>query len=586
MTTQLITNYFRLHNVNQFRESINETANSVYYVFAGKHTEYTNGDATIDAITNSVESTLYTAYDEMLFGKRVGPSDVMPVAPRYDWSSGTKYSAYRSNEDLTDKAFYVAVDATSSFHVFKCLDNNSNGSSTVAPDVTQTSPDDEFYSTSDGYVWKYMYSVDSTTFNKFATAEYMPVMANNAVVGNAVSGAIDVVVIQTPGSHYNTYLSGTFISTDLRVGGNPLKYNIATTASSSSNFYNGSFIYITNGTGSGQGRRIVGYTVIGNTKTIEIDDAFDTNPDTTSQYEITPYVLITGDGSGAIARAKVNTSSTNSVSQVEIINRGSGYTYATAIVTGNTGGVQNAATMSVILGPKGGHGSNPEYELGATALSLSVKFNTSETGTIPVTNDYRTIGVLKDPLFANVVLTLADLSGAFTVGETVTQANSLATGYVTAFDTNKLSLTNVNGVFITSKIVTGATSTATGNLTSYEINGQAKDFNTFDQRSRFTFTSVAGTFAQDEKVYQTDIQLTNAVFHSNTSSNVYLTHIRGTLNTGNNIIGTTTEAIARLDYAYHPDLVVGSGEVVYLENESPITRSSSQSETIKIILQF
>jgi hypothetical protein len=585
MATQLITNYFRLHNVNQFRESISETANSVYYVFAGRHTEYSTGDSNIDPITNSVQDTLYTAYDEMVFGKRVGSSDVMPVAPRYNWTSNTKYAAYRSTEDLSEKAYYVAVDATSSFHVFKCLDNNGNVASTVAPDVTQTAPDDEFYSTSDGYVWKYMYSMDSTTFNKFATASYMPVLANNEVVGNAVSGAIDVVVVNTPGSHYNTYLQGTFISTDLRVGGNPLKYNIANTASASNNFYNGSFIYITNGTGSGQGRRIVNYTVIGNSKTIEIDSAFSTNPDTTSTYEITPYVLITGDGSGAIARAKVNSYSTNSVSQVEIISRGSGYTYASASVVGNTGGVQNAASMSVILGPKGGHGSNPEYELGARALAMSVKFETSETGTIPVSNDYRTVGIIKDPLFANVVLTLSSLSGAFGVGNLVTQSDSLATGYVTAFDTNKLSLTNVNGVFVTSKTVSQGI-TASGNVTSYEINGQSKNFNTFDQRQRFTFTPVAGTFVPDEKIYQTDLQIANAIFHSNTSTNVYITHSRGTLNTGNTIIGTVSEAVARLDYAYHPDLVVGSGEVVYLENESPITRSASQSETIKIILQF
>lgn len=586
MATQLISNYFRLHNVNQFRESISETANSVYYVFAGRHTEYSQGDSVIDPIVNSVQDTLYTAYDEMVFGKRVGPSDVMPVAPRYNWTYGTKYSAYRSGEDLSEKAYYVAVDATSSFHIFKCLDNNGNVASTVPPDVTQTSPDDEFYSTSDGYVWKYMYTVDSTTFNKFATASYMPVQANNAVVGNAVSGAIDVVVVNTPGSHYNTYLTGTFISTDLRVGGNPLKYNIANTATSSNNFYTGSYIYITTGTGSGQGKKIVDYTVIGSTKTIVLESAFTTNPDTTSTYEITPYVIITGDGTGAVARVKVNTNATNSASQVEIINRGRGYTYASATISGNTGGVQNAASLSVILGPKGGHGSNPEYELGARALAMSVKFNTSETGTIPVSNDYRTIGVIKDPLYANVVLTLASLSGAYTVGEIVTQANSLATGYVTAFDTNKLSLTNVNGVFVTSKIVTGTSSTATGNVSSFEINGQAKDFSTFDQRQRFTFTPVTGTFSADEKVYQTDIQLTNAVFHSNTSSNLYLTHVRGTLNTGNNLFGTTSGAIARLDYAYHPDLVIGSGEVIYLENESPITRSASQSETIKIILQF
>jgi hypothetical protein len=75
MSTQLITNYFKLHNVNQFRESISETANSVYYVFAAKHTTYPSGDGSIPSLTNSVEDTLINPYNEMIFGKRVTPTD-------------------------------------------------------------------------------------------------------------------------------------------------------------------------------------------------------------------------------------------------------------------------------------------------------------------------------------------------------------------------------------------------------------------------------------------------------------------------------------------------------------------------------
>ena len=591
MTTQLITSYFKLHNVNQFKESISETANSVYYIFAGKHTPYPSGDSTIPDITNNVNETLYNAYTEMVFGKRVTPSDVLPVAPRYNWTTNTNYSAYRNNEDLTDKQYYVCVNGGSSFHVFKCLDNNGNVASVIQPDVTQTTPDDTFYSTSDGYVWKYMYSMNSTTFNKFATTNYMPVVANTQVSGNAVSGAIDVITLSFAGSNYNSYLSNTFISTDLRVGGDPLKYNIANTASSSNNFYLNSFIYIVDGTGSGQGRKIVDYTVVGVSKTVTLSEAFTTSPDTTSQYEITPFVLITGDGEGAEARAIVNNSTSNTIHQIEIISRGQGYTYATAVVTGNTGGVSNAAVLEVVLGPKGGHGSNPEYELGCSALALSVNFANSESGTIPAVNDYRTVGLIKDPLFANVVLTVGSPTGAFNIGQVITQANTGAQGVVTEWDSiNTLSLTNVSGIFLTGNssvnLLTETYSGSTATLASYQINGQAKNFSTFDQRYRFTFTPIDGVFTLDESVYQTDVQLANAVFHSNTSANVYLTHVLGTLNTGNAIIGQSSGASANLLFSYPPDLVIGSGEVLYVENENPISRSISQSETIKIILQF
>jgi hypothetical protein len=594
MATKTVTDYFRLNNVKQFRESINETANSVYYIFAGRHLPYANGDSSTQTVNNSVDEVLYTAYDEMIFGKRVSADDVSAVVPRYNWNYGSVYTPYRSNQTLTNVPFYVCVNAVSAYHVFKCLDNNNGANSLVAPDVTQTSPDDEFYSTQeDGYVWKYMYSVNLTTFNKFSTSEFIPVVANGQVSGNAVSGAIDVIQVTYRGSNYNTFLTNTFNSSDLRVGGDQTKYNIANNAAANNDFYIGSFIYIKNGTGQGQGSRIVDYTVIGSTKTITVQNTFSTALDATSVYEITPSVSITGDGSGVVARALVNTNSSNSISQIEILNRGSGYTYAYATVVGNTGGSTNNAVLAVVLGPKGGHGFDAEYELGATSLCISSRFSNNESGAIPTENDFRTIGILKDPLYANVTLTVTSLTGSFAVGETVQQANSLATGVVTTFDSvSTLSLTNVNGVFLTNKIVTGLNTGATANATSFLISGKAKSFNTFDQRTRYTFTLNSGAFEEDELVVQTvgfgEFDA-NARFHSiegTSSGNLYLTHIQGTINTGNTITGCTSSAEATLLLKFEPELVKGSGEVLYIENRTPITRSNTQSEIVKIILQF
>ena len=587
MSTQLITNYFRLHNVNQFKESINETANSVYYVFAARHVPYTGGDGIIPDLTNTLENTLTDPYEEMVFGKRVSANDVAVMIPRYNWSSNTYYAAYRSNEDLSDKQYFVVVDGGSSHHVFKCLDNNGNAASVNAPDINQTSADDEYYATNDGYQWKYMYSITASNLAKFGTADLIPVFANTAVTGNAVAGAIDVVSVTYRGSNYNTYLGGTFESDDVRIGGDDTLYYVANNASAANNFYTGSYIYLTGGTGAGQGRRIVDYYVIGGSKTIVLSSAFTTNPNAGTTYEITPAVVIEGDGDYAEARAIVNTAAANTISRVEIVNRGRNYTWASATVTGNTGGTSNTAILRVDMGPKGGHGSNPEYELLGTSLCISVTFANSEVGTIPVVNDYRTLGLIKDPLYANVALTLTSPNGSFTIGELITQNVSNATGVVTEWDTiSTLTVTNVNGIFVTSQVVRGASSNATGAVSSYQINGQVKNFNTFDQRYRYTFLPITGTFQQDETVYQTDLQLANAIFHSNTSSNLYVTHVKGVLNTGNTVIGVNSSATANLLFAYAPDLVKHSGEIIYLENESPISRSSSQSETIKLILQF
>lgn len=593
MANYLISNYFKLHNANQFKESINETANSTYYVFAARHLPYPNGDDNPSAIVNSVDASLYTPYDEMLFGKRVNANDVCIMTKRINYESGTIYQPYRETTDLSNSNFYVCVSGATTFDVFKCLDNAGNSVSTATPNAQATSADDVYYQTNDGYVWKYMYSVDTSLFNKFATADYMPIIPNADVVGNATSGTIDTILVNYPGSNYNGYLSNNFISTNIRVGGDSKKYGIAENANPANNFYLNSFIKIVDGVGEGEGRKIVDYYTLGSQRIIEIESAFNATIDTSSVYEITPYVYIQGDGDGAVARAIVNSVTANTISSIEILNGGNNYTWASATVLGNTGGVSNAAVLEVVKGPKGGHGSNPEYELGGSALCISVNFSNNETGTIPTQNDYRTFGLLKDPLFANVNLTVntASLSGSFTEGETVIQANTNAIGTIVSWDTiNTLDVTNVYGTFQAGKTITGQSTGTTANLSSLMINGVSKDFTTFDQRHRFTIwegnTINTGTFNQDEVVFQTDTQISNAVFHSNTTSNIYLTHIKGAINTGNTIIGTNSEAIVALSYHYPPDLIVGSGEVLYIENILPIERSNSQTETIKLILQF
>lgn len=583
---QLITNYFRLHNVKQFRESVNETANSVYYVFAGYHVPYPSSDSVVPNLVNNVDTTLRDPFRNMVFGKRVGTTDINAVVPRYNWTSNTVYTSYRSDQDLSNTQFYVVVDEGANFRFFKCLDNNANTPSTVPPRFADTSAAASYYATSDGYVWKYMCSVDSTTFAKFATSAWAPVIPDANVSGNAVFGAIDVIAVSFKGSNYNTFLANTFAIGDLRVGGDATKYNLANNASSSNGFFFGSFIYITGGTGIGQGRKIIDYTVIGSTKLITIETPFSISLDISSSYEVTPSVLVTGDGTGAIARAIVNTAGANSISAVQIIARGSRYTFATANVVGNTGGVSNSATLLVVGGPKGGHGSDVEYELGATGVVVSVAFSNSESNTIPVVNDYREIGLLKDPLFANVVYTVSSPTGKFTIGENVTQVSSNAVGVVTAWDSiSTLALTNVNGIFVTSQTVTGSTSGATANLQSFLVNGITKTFNTFDQRSKFTYTPITGSFTPDEAVFQ-NLTVANGFFFSNDANYIYLTNIKGTLNMANAIIGVNSGASANLLVAYPGDIVVGSGEIIYLENINPIARTNTQSETIKFVLSF
>lgn len=586
MAKQLITDYFRLNNAKQLRESITETANNAYYIFIGRSSPYANGDSVVPNPVNSIQEIDVDSYRNMIFGKRITSDDVKIMARRYNWTANTVYSKYDSSNDLSNTAFYVMTDTSSEYHVFKVLDNNGGVASVAQPQFSDTAADDEYYSTSDGYVWKYMYSITKDQFDKFATADYIPIIPNASVTANAVSGAIDVITIASGGSNYNSSFANTFDATNLRIGGDTTKYGLAASASSNTNFYNDSYLYINSGTGIGQIRKIVSYSVIGTDKVATLDSAFVTAPDATSGYEITPSVDVVGDGLYARARALVNTASSNSIYKIEIIDRGLSYTFGTATVVGNTGGVSNAASLSVIVGPRGGHGADAEYELGGRYLGYSVLFANSEANTIPTTNDYRTIGILKDPLYANVQFSLASVVGSFADNETVTQADTNASGIVTFFSGSTLRLTDVSGTFDNGKIVTGAVTNATANVTSYEINNILKNFNTFDQRVRFGYTSTTGTPVEDEVIYQTSISTANAKLHSIDSNYVFLTDERGTLNAANTLIGNTSSAQISINSKLPPDLVVGSGEVLYIENTDPISRSNNQTEVIKIIMTF
>jgi len=195
-----------------------------FYIFAAKSTPWQN-DNDPPPVDNSVNSFDYKINNEILFGKLVSLGYSRLMIPRYDWSFGTVYARYDDNDpDLFDKMFYVVTSEAGNYNVFKCLNNNGGAASTVQPLLAETAADDVFYSTSDGYQWKYLYSIDAINYNRFATVDYVPVIPNTAVSGNAVYGAIETYIIDSEGANYNSYTNGYF--TDTVVGGNDRYFGI------------------------------------------------------------------------------------------------------------------------------------------------------------------------------------------------------------------------------------------------------------------------------------------------------------------------------------------------------------------------
>jgi hypothetical protein len=458
MPKTIIPSEFKTHLAEQMVESISEKDNTIYYSFVGDNiTEGTTlGD--ISQPTTSNRDINVETYRKMIFGKRLDENSMKIMVKRNDWVSGTVYDQYDDTDpDIYDKAFFVVVDEGAFKHVYKCLYNANGSPSTVQPlfqevryDPTLYNADDDYYETTDGYQWKYMYSIDSIIFTKFATQNYIPVTANTVIETNARNGTIDVIKVESVGKLYNNYISAQFTVPDIKVQGNPFYYKLPSTAGSAANFYGNTIIVLTEGTGAGQYSRVTGSTLLSGIGVVAIvANSFTITPDATTKYEITPEVKIISDGTqtvNAVARALINAAASNSISKVEMIEVGENYSYATATVlqggfasanggTASSSGEIVSPTPAVvrpITPPQGGHGANSAVELGGSSVGIYTQFIKDENNTIPATNRFSQFGIIRDPKFANVEIQLLKRTdgspgsdNGFSVNETIYQFRPL-----------------------------------------------------------------------------------------------------------------------------------------------------------------
>jgi hypothetical protein len=508
--------------------------------------------------------------------------------------------------------------------VFKCLNNNTGAASTYPPTFSDTAADDVYYQTADGYQWKYMYTCTAGYFKKFSTSLYMPVIPDANVTANAVAGAIDAILVSSPGVGYKNHFSGKFVSNTAftKVGNNQLviidpSTNNSVAPSTTNGVYNQCYLSITGGTGKGEYLKINTHVSNSSGIYVELVNYFPVTPDSTSYFEISPSVVVLNseDNDPEVeARAIINATSSNSVSSIQVLSRGSGVFAANAFVYASPQvGVTSNSVLRVITPPVGGHGSNVAAELYCSRVGVSVAFSNTEVGTIPAVGSYGSAGIIKNPMFANVVFTISTLNGTFSTGDVITQTttdavsnlNMSATAVVTKVNVGSLQVTNVNGIFVTTANASYGTvvkSDATANawITAIENNGVVKQFSTFTQYYRYAGSYISGGFTAAEPVYQQTLdeqylsgyETSTAVFYANNSSGntIYLTQKFGpfkatSFNTGF-VTGNSSGSTFDINTVIPPDLVQESGDVIYIENFPTVNRSATQTETVKLILEY
>ena len=429
----VLTIHHYLDIINSFVNNITSSYNS-YYLYFGKQHAWLDGSGNETTVATTAAASISQhesqLYKDMAFGKLLQPQNVAFMIPRINWTSGDVYDFYDQDDgDLYNKNFYVM---TNNYEVYKCIDNNYGAKSVVKPSLKSTSGT---FGTSDGYIWKYMYTLDTAANAAFTTISYIPVNVDADVTENAVGGTIDTIRMTNRGNSYHTFYSGYLISTI-----NDYNVVIDRGASPINGYYTGSSIYLKSGFGSGQIRKIKTYD--GTNRIVTVDSPFEVY--TTMQLK---------DISGTFNSGATLTQNVDVIS----------YLYKQGIfhVGDNVIQSDSGANGTIIV-------SN-DLQIKVVRNSGGTTFNILNPYPIVDTQQAGTLKAGNIRVSPFTALAISSNTGAFTVGEKIYQSNgtsNTANGFVFSATSSKILLTNTAGSWVSTYQTKGITSNSNAVITA------------------------------------------------------------------------------------------------------------------------
>jgi len=491
----IILEKFRTHNAKEFIADFGDSSN---YIFIGRSHSWTD-DNEPPAPANS-ESEEVKAFEDMIALKKISTTDVSHGLVRYNWTSGTVYDEYRDDYSASNQTpsgannFYDGRGyvVTSDYKVYKCLKTGKTGGafydagtaqgSTVEPSsVSTTDPE----VTNDGYTWKFMYQMSANDVIKYVTNDFVPVKtlgAKNDVAGSGQNGGF--------GSSATDDGSAQWDVENDAVDGAIYRYVITAAGSG----YN-------NGSGT----------------------SFDLD------------VNVEGDGSGAVATLTFSSGALSSVTFKDTSSYGSGYKRASfptlsSALSGLTAGT--GATLKAVISPIEGHGANPVDELGGNYVVVNSRLEFGDgSGDFPTDNDFRQIGLVKNPV----------------AGGSIASATTLtATRKLTVDDGTNISVDDV----------------------IRDVASSSEDASTAVAR----VISKTGNVLKVQTIANSGGEFVNFV----NDDEVFI----GTASSKD-----TDVASAGVD-STHPEVERFTGHMLYLENRGPVSRAADQIEDIKLIIEM
>lgn len=280
--TAIVTNKLKKQLLDTVYDEIT-SASDRYYMAIGRSEAWDSAE-TVPTPTNSYR----TVRNFRLSGQSIKQiTDVSYVVPRHNWTSGTIYNAY--DDDLSgvpSNSFYVITEDN---QVYICLRQGKNAqgvvvTSTVKPSGTTTIP----FITSDGYTWKFLFSLSGTDSTRFLSANFMPV---SKIADSSGSPSLTSIQAQQATVQEASTL-GQIINAVVTAGGSGYTSPPSVTIQG-------------NGTGSSMTAFVSGGSVV----KLELDSSLDSGLTMGYGYDYAGIVFSGGGGTGAAARAVIGTDS-------------------------------------------------------------------------------------------------------------------------------------------------------------------------------------------------------------------------------------------------------------------------------------
>ena len=417
---EILTSWYKADLMRRFYE---DTQDNEFYMLIGN--DVTDVGGKITSVNSHYSQQRFL--NHILFGKKIDKNDIKFMIKYNPWQEGQVFDQYDDKTDLSDKKFYCVVgpnlNKTGDYRVFKCVDNNDGGAVRQHPEFQ---PDQTTYPiATDGYVWEYMFRITAAEFEAYNANGFVPIMGDfnrdpyneNANTGyTAVSpttgSEITQILLENPDENfgYPTSRGKTdSITADGTVTVDPFT-NFP--LNEITDYYAGMTLRIENDAGNTFLYEIVGYEYdetnnqgnfelrVDNLE-LSLNGISDNNT-----YNVAPTIKINGDGSGASAYPILKD---NIIQYIQMSDNGSGYNTATAEVVDpkfdfdpeddNT--VDTRAVIRPVLSPKNGHNFDPILELESRRLLMYAYITEADNGYIGDTNTFSYVGLVKNPEWAN-----------------------------------------------------------------------------------------------------------------------------------------------------------------------------------------